>query len=195
MSGQFSSYMIFLLLGGMLVVALAAMLRSVADMVGPERRRKRPQPIVPFIDFVEPDPVTMTPGVRTVGVTTMVWSILNILVSIYWLMLPFGVERRGESVMGAAYVLLASLIGLLGSLMLLAEQRQGRRLIAWFGFLMVTLAFLGLGFSLIRMNVGTPSDRDLARAMAFVFGFHILADTLIASSAQHVGAPQLAPDA
>ncbi len=194
MTEHFTTYMVFLLLGGMLVIALAAVMRNLMDAGISHAARKGARPIVPFIDFMAPDPVVMTPGVRSVGVATMVWCVINVLLSIYWLLAPFAVTRRPESYLAAIYVLVASLIGLLGGLMLLALQPQGRRLIAWFGFLMVTLGFLGLGFALIRTNVGGPMEQRVAWAMAVLFGAHILVDTVVSSAAQHVGVPEKAAD-
>ncbi len=190
MTEHFTTYMVFLLLGGMLIVAIAAVFRNLTDSGVSHEAPKRGKPIVPFVDFMLPDPVTLTPGVRTVGAITMVWSIINILLSLYWMLAPFAVTRGPESWFSAGYVLVASLIGLLGAIMLLALQAQGRRLIAWFGFLMVTLAFLGLGFALIRTNVGGPIAQRTAWMMAVLFGVHILLDTVVSSAAQHVGVPE-----
>jgi hypothetical protein len=179
------TFLVYAVLLSMLVVAMSAALRS----FGGKKKPKKTDAKIPFVDFPPPPPVVLTPAVKTVGTLTMLWMMINALVALYWLINPSVMPMGAESFMIAIYIIIASFYGCLGGILLLAGIAQGRRMIAWGGFLFITIMILGLGFTLLLAgspNAGVDA-RFAGKIGAVVVFFHLVVDGILGHAAQTVG--------
>ena len=181
---------VFILLGGLAALAIVTVLRGFL-----EDRKVRPPgvaPKVPFIDFPPPPAVCPSTGVSQVGWAASIWSVLNLIVAFLWFTTRFGVEDvQPEYHLAAAYVVIAAVIGGMGGVVLLGCKAQGRRMIAWGGFLFVTITILAFGLSLVMWlsPKTTLSEKEIAMRFTIATGVHLAITAVIASAAQPVGLP------
>ena len=183
-------FIVFILLGGLAALAVVAVLRGFL-----EGRRARPlgvAPKVPFIDFPPPPAVRPSMGVSQVGWAASIWSVLNLMVAFLWLTTRFGVQDvHPEYHFAAGYVVIAAAIGGMGGVVLLSCKAQGRRMIAWGGFLFVTITILAFSLSLVMWASPrtTLSEKEIAMRFTIATGVHLAITAVIASAAQRVGLP------
>jgi hypothetical protein len=177
------TFLVYAVLISLLVIAMGAALRS----FGP--KTKKEGPAVPFVDFPPPPPVILTPAVKTTGTLMLLWMLINILVSVFWLMKPFVVPFSAETFMIGIYMIVAASYGIVGAILLLSGVAQGRRMIAWGSFLFVTLMILGLGFTLLLSvaPAAGPDARAAAKIGVVIVFLHLVFDGVLGHAAQTVG--------
>ena len=177
------TFMIYAVLVGLLALAISAAFRSFYP------KKATDSAITPFIDFPPPDPLMVTSGVRSVGTFAMLWAIVNALACVFWLLTNHVIPMTAETFMVAIYLLVASLYFCVGGLLLTAGVAQGRRMIAWGGFLYITIMILGLGFTLL-MAAGpsvTEANRFAGQIGAVVVLLHLVIDAILGRKSQTVG--------
>jgi len=186
----FLMYIVFILLGGLAALAIVTVMRGFL-----EDRKVRPPgvaPKVPFIDFPPPPAVRPSAGVSQVGWAASIWSALNLIVAFLWFTTRFGVQGvQPEYHLTAGYAVIAAAISGMGGVLLLSCKAQGRRMIAWGGFLFVTITILAFCLSLVMWLSPrtTLSEKEIAMRLTIVTGVHLAITAVIASAAQRVGLP------
>ena len=190
MERSFLVYVVFILLGGLALLAIVTVLRGFLEV-----HKARPPgvaPKVPFIDFPPPPAIHPSTGVTQVGWAAAIWAALNLIGAFLWFTTNFGAQKvLPEYHLAASYVAVGAVLAGMGGVLMLSYHPQGRRMIAWGGFLFVTLTVLAFGLSLIMWASPrtTLSVKATARWVTILTGLHLAIDTVIASAAQRVGLP------
>jgi hypothetical protein len=186
-------YVIFIVLLVLVVLAIVSVIRGAFKR--PDEK-VAPAAVKPFVDFPPPPEVVRTPGVAHVGHCAIAWSVLNLAGIIVYLATGM---QMGETFSEVAvvvritmviYLFVAAVYAGLGGIFLLSSQAIGRRLLSWSGFLFMTLMSLLFAVTLLVWFRGvTLEGRATAMYVAGALLFHLVIDTILASSAQHVGLP------
>ncbi len=189
---DFLVLVVCVLLGGVIVLAVVSIVRGFRA----ERPTVAKAARIPFVDFPPPPPVYPSANVSLIGWLAAIWAAFNLMVGFLWFTTRFGLVGAEPAYhIAAIYAVVAAVISGLGGILLLGARAQGRRLIAWGGFLFVTLA--ALAFALSLMMWGSPrttlTEKSAAMTVALLTGVHLAIDTVIATAAQHVGLTRAGP--
>ncbi|MHC4562547.1 MAG: hypothetical protein ACYS8X_07220 [Planctomycetota bacterium] len=190
------SHVILIILAALVVMAMVSVVRGFLRGVP----RPKPSEFKPFIDFPPPPEVVATPGVRRLAWAAVVWATLNIgglMAWAAWGFVPEGTEVAisvVQIVTIVGYLFVAAALAGVGGLLLLACRADGRRMLAWSGFLFVTISMLGMGLALIYMRSDQSGVelRQQAKLAALAVAAHFIVDTALATMAQRVGLPRTA---
>lgn len=186
-------YVIFVVLVVLVILAIVSVIRGAFRK---QEEETDGAPVKPFIDFPAPPAVVRTPGVVHVGHCALAWSVLNLAAIVVYLATGMKVGATLSEVAVVVritmviYLLVAAVYAGLGGIFLLSGQGIGRRLLSWSGFLFMTLISLMFAVTLLTWFRGSTEDgRATAMYAAGGLLLHLVVDTVLASSAQHVGLP------
>jgi hypothetical protein len=179
------------LAGGMLLVALLAML-SLFRGFRRYLRQAKYRPVEPVVEVNPPEAVVKTAGLELVAWVAILWSVANLAILV---VAALTLQERPMlssvpvQLAVMVYVLVATILAGWGGVLLLKLMPYGRRAVAWGAALFGIFNVFGFAVCLfLRQYEDVSLDvQRLAMPVAVVLAVHTLIDTAIGVAAQHVG--------